>query len=57
VAVYQTLVAVPTIVAPLVGNWLAGAVGYVPMFAISGAARLAATVLFIALARQRTAAL
>ena len=53
VAVYQTLVALSAIVGPLLGGWLAALIGYVPMFAITGGGRLAATVLFITLARPK----
>ena len=53
VAVYQTLVAASAIGGPLLGAWLAGLIGYVPMFTITGAGRLAATLLFIALVRPK----
>ncbi len=56
VAVYQTLVAVSTIGGPLLGGWLAAAIGYVPMFAVTGAGRLVSMILFIALARPGRAA-
>ena len=53
VALYQTVVAVSAVVGPLLGGWLAGLLGYVPLFVISGAGRLAATLLFIALIRPK----
>jgi MFS family permease len=55
VAVYQTLVAITTIGGPVLGGWLASRIGYVPMFAVTGAGRLASMVLFVALARPRPA--
>jgi MFS family permease len=53
VAVYQTLVAVSAVAGPLLGGMLASAIGYVPMFIVTGAGRLAAMILFMALARTR----
>lgn len=53
VAVYQTLVAISTVVAPLLGSWLAAQLGYIAMFAVTSAARLASLLIFIALARPR----
>ncbi len=51
VAVYQTLVAVSAVGGPLLGAWLLGRIGYLPMFFLSGAGRLVAMALFLALVR------
>jgi predicted MFS family arabinose efflux permease len=53
VAIYQTLVAISTIGGPVLGGWLASRIGYVPMFTVTGAGRLASMILFVALARPR----
>jgi MFS family permease len=53
VAVYQTLVAFSAIAGPLLGGWLASMIGYVAMFTVTGAGRLAAMVIFVTLARPR----
>jgi MFS family permease len=54
VALYQTLVATSAVVGPLLGGWLIDRIGYVPMFVVSGAGRMAATLLFIVMARKKS---
>ena len=51
VAVYQTFVAVSAVIGPLLGGWLVPRIGYGALFAVSAAGRLAATLLFVTLAR------
>ena len=47
VAVYQTLIAVSAVVGPLLGGWVVSTLGYLPLFGLSGAGRLAAIGLLI----------
>ena len=54
VAVYQTSVFLAACVAPLLGAWLSDLLGFRLLFALSGAGRLLATVLFFRLIAQRS---
>jgi MFS family permease len=53
VALHNTVVTAGAVAGPLLGGVLVGALGYVPVFLISGAGRLAATLLFVAFSRDR----
>ncbi|MGD0727244.1 MAG: MFS transporter [Spirochaetia bacterium] len=53
VGLYQSAVAASAVLGPLLGGYLAGAVGFKVVFALSGVGRLAGTSLFLAMARQR----
>jgi MFS family permease len=53
VGIYQSAVAASAVLGPLVGGYLIGAVGYKVVFVLSGVGRLAGTMLFLAMARQR----
>ena len=53
VGLYQSAVAASAVLGPLLGGYLAGAVGFKAVFVLSGVGRLAGTSLFLAMARQR----
>jgi MFS family permease len=48
VALHNTVVAVGAVAGPLLGGLLAGAVGYLALFVMSGAGRFAATLVYVA---------
>jgi MFS family permease len=48
---YQTVAAVGAVIGPLVGGWIVDAVGFRPVFLVSGAGRWAAMIMFAALVR------
>ncbi len=56
VAIYQTIVFFSACVAPLAGAWLVDVIGFRALFALSGAGRLAATLLFFRLIAARQGA-
>jgi MFS family permease len=53
VALFQTLVAVSAVAGPLLGGWAVSAMGFVPLFLLSGALRLVATGVLILRTRPR----
>jgi MFS family permease len=53
VAVYQTLVAISAVIGPLLGGWAVSALGFIPLFCLSGALRLLATGLLILRVRPK----
>jgi MFS family permease len=53
VGLYQSVVAASAVLGPLLGGYLAGTAGYQVVFVLSGVGRLAGTILFLAMARQR----
>ena len=52
VALHSTVVAVGAVAGPLLGGVLAGTIGYLALFVLSGGGRLAATLVYVAGTRR-----